>query len=215
MFRRDIFEKLSEFDTSMNPTADYDLYLRIARQFPVHQHGEIVSEYRQHGANMSSNHLEMLNHILKVFEAQGEYVKDNPKYKKALKRGIKYYLYLYGKRVVFRTFTLLREKKWKEVIQNGLMLTDYLSILFNNIMRILPEAIPAKSKKSPVKDETYSLPEKPLVIIEPNKGWAALNFINLWNYRDLLYVLTKRDVQIHYKQTVLGAVWAVIQPFLR
>lgn len=35
MFRRSIFEKLSEFDTSINPTADYDLYLRVARQFPV------------------------------------------------------------------------------------------------------------------------------------------------------------------------------------
>jgi len=212
MFRRSIFEKLSKFNTSINPTADYDLYLRVARQFPVHQHGEIVSEYRQHGASMSSNYLDMLNHILKVFDAQGEYVKNNPNYKKSLKRGIKSYLYLYGKKVISRTFTLLRKKKWKEAIQNGLMLADYLSILSKNIMRILPEAIPAKSKKSSSKDETCSLPEKPLVIIEPSEGWAVLNFIDLWNYRDLLYVLIKRDVQVHYKQTVLGAVWAVIQP---
>jgi glycosyltransferase involved in cell wall biosynthesis len=128
MFRRNIFEKISEFDTSINPTADYDLYLRIAREFPVHQHGEIVSEYRQHDASMSSNYLEMLNYVLKIFDAQGEYVKNNPAYKKSLKRGIKFYLYLYGRSIVFRTFTLLRKKKWKEAIQNGLMLADYLSI---------------------------------------------------------------------------------------
>lgn len=112
----------------------------------------------------------------------------------------------------FAPLPYYEKKKWKEAIQNGLILADYLSILSKNIMQILPEAIPAKSKKSSLKDETNSLPEKPLVVIEPNKGWVALNFIDLWNYSDLLYVLIKRDVQIRYKQTVLGAAWAVIQP---
>lgn len=214
MFRCSVFKKLLEFDTSVNPTADYDLYLRIARQFPVHQHGEIVSEYRQHDASMSSNYLEMLSHVLKVLDAQGAYVKNSPNYKKSLKRGIKFYLYLYGRHVVFRTFTLLRRKKWKEAVQNGLTLADYLNILSKNIMRTLPGVNPAESRNFSSKDETNSLPKKPLVIIEPTKGWAALNFIDLWNYSDLLYVLIKRDLQIRYKQTVLGAVWAVIQPLL-
>jgi len=212
MFRRNVFETVSGFETSINPTADYDLYLRIARQFSIHQHGEVISEYRQHSASMSSNYLEMLNYILQVFEAQDEFVKNISSYKKASNYGIRYYLYLYGKCIIFQIFRQLIKLKLKDAILSGLMLVGYLRILSKNIMRILPEVIPAKSEDPSLTDDTYSLPEKPLVIIEPSRSWIALNLIDLWNYRDLLYVLTKRDIQVHYKQTVLGAAWAVIQP---
>jgi lipopolysaccharide transport system permease protein len=58
-----------------------------------------------------------------------------------------------------------------------------------------------------------SLPDKPLVTIEPSKTWVALNLRGLWDYRELLYFLMWRDVKVRYKQTVLGAAWAIIQPF--
>jgi lipopolysaccharide transport system permease protein len=48
--------------------------------------------------------------------------------------------------------------------------------------------------------------------IEPSRGWASLRLRELWEYRELLYFLVWRDVKIRYKQTVLGALWAVIQP---
>jgi lipopolysaccharide transport system permease protein len=51
-------------------------------------------------------------------------------------------------------------------------------------------------------------------IIKPSHGWAGLNGRELWRYRELLYFLTWRDVKIRYKQTVLGAAWAILQPFL-
>jgi lipopolysaccharide transport system permease protein len=54
---------------------------------------------------------------------------------------------------------------------------------------------------------------RPTVLIEPPRGWAPLGLHELWAYRELLYFLTWRDVKIRYKQTVLGASWAVIQPF--
>ncbi len=53
----------------------------------------------------------------------------------------------------------------------------------------------------------------PITIIEPAKGWTAVDFEELWHYRDLLYFLIWRDIKVRYKQTVLGAAWAVIQPF--
>lgn len=56
------------------------------------------------------------------------------------------------------------------------------------------------------------LPEKPVVVIEPSKRWVAINLRDLWNYRDLLYILTMRDIKVRYKQTVLGAAWAILQP---
>jgi lipopolysaccharide transport system permease protein len=52
-----------------------------------------------------------------------------------------------------------------------------------------------------------------IVRIEPTKGWAPLNFRELWEYRELLYFFVWRDVKVRYKQTVLGAVWAIVQPF--
>lgn len=54
----------------------------------------------------------------------------------------------------------------------------------------------------------------PVRIIEPSRGWLALNFKELWDYRELLYFLTWRDVKVKYKQTIIGAGWAILQPFL-
>jgi lipopolysaccharide transport system permease protein len=53
----------------------------------------------------------------------------------------------------------------------------------------------------------------PHVHIEPSKGWVPLKLRELWEYRELLYFLIWRDVKVRYKQTVLGAAWAIIQPF--
>jgi lipopolysaccharide transport system permease protein len=54
----------------------------------------------------------------------------------------------------------------------------------------------------------------PLKRIEPSRGWRALNFKELWQYSELLYFLAWRDIKVRYKQTALGAAWAVIQPFM-
>jgi lipopolysaccharide transport system permease protein len=49
-------------------------------------------------------------------------------------------------------------------------------------------------------------------IIKPSRGWVSLRLGELWAYRELLYFLVWRDVKVRYKQTVLGAAWAIIQP---
>jgi lipopolysaccharide transport system permease protein len=53
----------------------------------------------------------------------------------------------------------------------------------------------------------------PILVIKPSKGWTTLQLRELWNYRELLYFLVWRDIKVRYKQTVLGAAWAIIQPF--
>lgn len=53
-----------------------------------------------------------------------------------------------------------------------------------------------------------------LTVIEPARGWRALNFKEIWAYRELFLVLIQRDIKVRYKQTVLGVVWAVLQPLL-
>jgi lipopolysaccharide transport system permease protein len=59
-----------------------------------------------------------------------------------------------------------------------------------------------------------ALPDEPLFSITPHHGWVGLNLRELWAYRELLYFLTWRDIKVRYKQTAIGAAWAVLQPFL-
>jgi lipopolysaccharide transport system permease protein len=55
--------------------------------------------------------------------------------------------------------------------------------------------------------------EPPAVFrLAPRRGWISLRLNDVWQYRELLYFLTWRDVKVRYKQTALGATWAVIQP---
>ena len=58
------------------------------------------------------------------------------------------------------------------------------------------------------------LPEHPLLVLQPARGWISLDLGDIWAHRELLYFLTWRDIKIRYKQTALGALWAIIQPVL-
>jgi lipopolysaccharide transport system permease protein len=60
---------------------------------------------------------------------------------------------------------------------------------------------------------TLEVEAVPVLHIEPSKGWVSLKLHELWEYRELLYFLAWRDIKVRYKQTVLGAAWAIIQPF--
>ncbi len=52
------------------------------------------------------------------------------------------------------------------------------------------------------------------VVIKPHKGWVPLNLRDLWEYRELAYFFTWRNIKVRYKQSVLGILWAIIKPFL-
>lgn len=54
---------------------------------------------------------------------------------------------------------------------------------------------------------------RPFIHIKPKKGWQLIDFKELREYRDLFYFLVVRDIKVKYKQTVLGGLWAIIQPF--
>ena len=54
--------------------------------------------------------------------------------------------------------------------------------------------------------------QSPILNIEPSKTWVSLRLSELWQYRELLYFLVWRDIKVRYKQTALGAAWAIIQP---
>ena len=61
---------------------------------------------------------------------------------------------------------------------------------------------------------TEALTAVPRIRLKPSNGWRALNLREFWQYRELLYFLSWRDIKVRYKQTALGALWAILQPFL-
>lgn len=62
-------------------------------------------------------------------------------------------------------------------------------------------------RKNPAEDRTVDF------VIKPSSGWVSLKLKDLWEYRELLYFLTWKDIKVRYKQTILGITWAILQPF--
>ena len=67
-------------------------------------------------------------------------------------------------------------------------------------------------RTSNTKQITEAIPT-PTITIRPSRGWVPIDFRALWEYRELLYFLTWREIKVRYKQTLLGFTWAIIQPF--
>jgi lipopolysaccharide transport system permease protein len=59
---------------------------------------------------------------------------------------------------------------------------------------------------------TAAVVGQPVTVIRPSNGWQLINVRELWRYRELIYFLVWRDVKVRYKQTILGAAWAILQP---
>lgn len=71
---------------------------------------------------------------------------------------------------------------------------------------------PTETESLDGSSDSYRLPAQPLVVIEPSNKWSTVGLRDMWAYRELLYFLTWRDVKVRYKQTLLGAAWAILQP---
>jgi lipopolysaccharide transport system permease protein len=77
---------------------------------------------------------------------------------------------------------------------------------------VLREEKPTASKPEIVPAASAPADDLPLTVIEPRSGWQLVNLRELWRYRELFFFLTWRDVKVRYKQTVLGAAWAILVP---
>jgi lipopolysaccharide transport system permease protein len=69
-----------------------------------------------------------------------------------------------------------------------------------------------KESVSRVEENALDFGDLPVTYIRPSRGWISLNLRELWEYRELAYFLIWRDIKVRYKQTVLGAAWAIFQP---
>ena len=73
------------------------------------------------------------------------------------------------------------------------------------------DTYPSRVRQTGIESQQTVDPQ--VIRIEPSHGWISLRLNELWEYRELVYFLTWRDVSIRYKQTALGISWAIIQPF--
>ena len=83
--------------------------------------------------------------------------------------------------------------------------------------KITMDAAAAMAVALPDGASASGLPEsarKPLLLMRPNQGWSSLNAREVWEFRELLWTLTVRDLKLRYKQTALGVIWVVLQPLM-
>jgi glycosyltransferase involved in cell wall biosynthesis len=112
MHRRTVFEAVGGFDPSVNPCADYDLYLRVAQKYPICSHQEVVAEYRRHGSNMTNDPALMLRSVATVLKRQRQYVKRNRRYAEAYRAGAGFWYGWYGKPLVAQILSHTVTRKW-------------------------------------------------------------------------------------------------------
>ena len=91
IYRRIAFQAVGGFNESLGRGEDYDLFLRITREHPIVCHDNFVADYRLHGASRSSNYSRMLEDILGILDAQGEFVRGSARHIEALESGRAYW----------------------------------------------------------------------------------------------------------------------------
>jgi glycosyltransferase involved in cell wall biosynthesis len=117
MYRRDMLKKVGGFDISLRACEDYELYLRLARQFPITCHDEVVAEYRLHSANMSRKSAMMLAASTAVLRSQWSYVTGKPHYEHAYEKGMKFWEGYYSREALKEIPVHLKTRHWQKAVQ--------------------------------------------------------------------------------------------------
>jgi hypothetical protein len=111
LYQRHIFDFVHGFNPAVIPVEDYELYLRITRNFPVHCHSEVIAEYRQHSSNTSRDVPTMNRAALAAHSAQWDFVKANSRYREAYDAGTQFWQNDYPvQQMVARIREIVRER---------------------------------------------------------------------------------------------------------
>ena len=125
MYRRWVFGEVGGFDGSVDAAADWDLYLRIARRFPIYHHGRVVAEYRQHGTSMNEDPALMLKSTVAVLRSQRRHLEDDKRREDAYNTGLRSMRADYGVPLVEDIRDALRQRAWKRALAGMLILARF------------------------------------------------------------------------------------------
>jgi glycosyltransferase involved in cell wall biosynthesis len=124
MHRRSTFEAVGGFRPRFAAVEDYDLYLRLARRYPVHNHGKLVARYRRHAENMSGNARVMLAGVVRLLEQERQMLRD-PELRVACRDGIANLRDYWGDKVVSQLRAAARGGRWRAAGREAASLLRY------------------------------------------------------------------------------------------
>lgn len=124
MHRRGAFEAVGGFRSEFTAVEDYDLYLRLARRYAVHNHEKLVGRYRRHAENMSGNARVMLAGVVRLLDAEKRTLHD-PELRAACDEGIANLRDYWGDKVVTRLRAAARSGRWRAVAREAAPLLRY------------------------------------------------------------------------------------------
>jgi len=116
MYRRSVLESVGDFDVYVNASADLDLNMRVARNYPIRCHDKVILEYRKHDGNMSGKLELMLKSSIAVLRSQWKHVRGNRKFEDALESSIRSTREYYGEKMVSQLRLNIGARKWGQAM---------------------------------------------------------------------------------------------------
>ena len=125
LYHRWVFERVGGFDESNDSAADYDLYLRVAREFPIFCHHRAVVEYRRHDSNMSNDPAIMLKGVLNALAKQLKHIKDHEPLRHAYQSGRQHWQNYYGEPLISKIYENLKRRRLVDAVRDVYVLFGY------------------------------------------------------------------------------------------
>jgi glycosyltransferase involved in cell wall biosynthesis len=125
MFKRQIIQKVGGFRTDVAGSEDQELFLRIARAYPIYCHHEVIAEYRRHDTQMSQKFDLMLKSSLAALRLQRDHIKQNPMYREAYNSGILFRQDLYDGALQRQIVTDIKQHRWRRASEALLRFVRY------------------------------------------------------------------------------------------
>jgi glycosyltransferase involved in cell wall biosynthesis len=118
MFPRAVFESIGDFKPALAPADDYDIFLRVARIYPIYCHNQVVVEYRQHNANQSKKSAKLLIEVsYRTLDAQKEFIEQHKEYETAYKNGRNHWRNLFGPYLAYEIVNHIKARKFTLAFQ--------------------------------------------------------------------------------------------------
>jgi amino acid adenylation domain-containing protein len=177
MFRRDVFEAVGGYNRELWALEDIDLLLRIAQDFPIYYHQQIVSEYRIRDQNMSSKSAAMLVGSVYSHCLQRSYVEQHPKYAEAYDEGEQIWIKLFGDRILYDVIGLAQQGEWVAALGLVRLVLNYdpqVKIVDQEVYEVAGETLFDRLRQSDVQLFSGSADLKALFVIETS-GEAVFN----------------------------------------
>ena len=149
-FRREALERIGGFNPAVNASADYEVYLHIARHHPVYDHGRVVAYYRKHNTNMSGNAARMLRETLAVMSSQRPFLEGDEASLAAYHEGWRNWQEFYGEHLATEIRTAVRDRRLIQALGKASVLGFYHPRgLWHHARRKTHLALSSRGKRQP------------------------------------------------------------------